>query len=189
MEAIVRENGAMPATIALLDGEILVGVDDAQLERLADPAARPLKVSSRDLANVLVSVGGGGGVEKALACYRNVLEAQQLPRLCKLVRMAKTVARNLEPRRRLPLLAHAANIRVFATGGIGGVHRGASSSRLQYFALKKQTIAAVLSKASTSPPILSRFRVIRSPSFVRVQSRFWTFQKRLSCSKRWAFRS
>lgn len=56
MEAIVRETGATPATIALLDGKIHVGLDNTELERLADPSARPFKVSTRDLATALVSV-------------------------------------------------------------------------------------------------------------------------------------
>jgi pseudouridine-5'-phosphate glycosidase len=88
MEQIVREAGATPATIAVVDGRICVGMDDADLQRLAaDSGAR--KLSARDLA-AAVAAGASGGT---------------------------TVAGTLR-------VAAMAGIRVFATGGIGGVHRG-----------------------------------------------------------------
>jgi pseudouridine-5'-phosphate glycosidase len=91
MEQIVRENGAVPATIAILDGKVCVGLNEEQLELLAtDKNVR--KVSRRDLA-VAVAKGMNG---------------------------ATTVATTT-------LIAYAAGIRVFATGGIGGVHRGYSN--------------------------------------------------------------
>jgi pseudouridine-5'-phosphate glycosidase len=89
MEAQVRENGATPATIALLDGVIYVGLDAAQLEGMARPAERR-KISVRDFAPAMVQKASGG----------------------------TTVAGTL-------LAAQAAGIQVFATGGIGGVHRDA----------------------------------------------------------------
>jgi pseudouridine-5'-phosphate glycosidase len=86
MEASVRAKGSLPATIAILDGRLLIGLDDNQLENLVD--GRPLrKVSRRDLASALVSAASGG----------------------------TTVAGTL-------FAAHMAGVRVFATGGIGGVH-------------------------------------------------------------------
>jgi pseudouridylate synthase len=89
IEAAVRAGGATPATVAVIDGEPHVGLDDAALDRLAgDPAA--VKASVRELA----SVAAGGGVG------------------------ATTVASTAH-------LAARAGIRVFATGGLGGVHRGA----------------------------------------------------------------
>jgi pseudouridine-5'-phosphate glycosidase len=89
MEAIVREQGAVPATMAVLDGRVRVGVSDAELEYLA--TARGIrKVSRRDLP-VVVAQGGDG---------------------------ATTVAATAT-------IAAWAGISVFATGGIGGVHRGA----------------------------------------------------------------
>jgi pseudouridine-5'-phosphate glycosidase len=88
MEAAVREQGATPATIAILDGQARVGLSDAELRRLADDRAAR-KVSLRDLPLVLTKGGNGG----------------------------TTVAATMH-------LAHRATIRVFATGGIGGVHRG-----------------------------------------------------------------
>jgi len=91
VEAAVRENGAVPAAIAVFDGELCVGLDRAQLERLAtDKDIR--KISRRDLPIA---------VAHRLDC-------------------ATTVATTA-------FLAHRAGIRVFATGGIGGVHRGFSA--------------------------------------------------------------
>ncbi len=87
MESRVREQGAVPATVALLDGKIRVGINDAELERLAN-AKDPVKVSRRDFAKAIVKKLDGG----------------------------TTVAGTM-------LAATQAGIRVFATGGIGGVHR------------------------------------------------------------------
>ncbi len=87
MEAKVRAEGAVPATIALLDGMIRVGINEAELEHLAN-AKDPVKVSRRDFAKVIIKKLDGG----------------------------TTVAGTM-------LAASQAGIRVFATGGIGGVHR------------------------------------------------------------------
>jgi len=92
IEAAVRSCGAVPATIAILDGQVRVGLDDRALDRIATDAA-VVKSSIRDLGSVLAS--------RALG--------------------ATTVASTA-------YLAHRAGIRVFATGGLGGVHRGASTS-------------------------------------------------------------
>ena len=87
MESIIRAKGAVPATIAILNGEICVGLDATQIERLASGKG-VRKISRRDLAIA---------VANHLDC-------------------ATTVATTA-------LIAHRAGIRVFATGGIGGVHR------------------------------------------------------------------
>lgn len=92
VEAIVREHGAMPATVALMGGRIKVGLKDEELEALAT-AKDVAKASRRDLAFVLASGGFG----------------------------ATTVTTTM-------MVAAMAGIRVFATGGIGGVHRGAAES-------------------------------------------------------------
>ncbi len=94
MQAAVREEGAVPATIAVLDGEPRVGLSDEELTRLAQLAAlaseqAARKVSLRDLP-IVTAQGANGGTTVAATMY----------------------------------LAHQAGIRVFATGGIGGVHRG-----------------------------------------------------------------
>jgi len=89
VERIVRENGAVPATIAVLDGRMRVGLDDDTLERLGQ-AQGIAKLSRRDLP-VILGRGGDG---------------------------ATTVSATM-------IIAHLAGIRIFVTGGIGGVHRGA----------------------------------------------------------------
>jgi pseudouridine-5'-phosphate glycosidase len=92
LEQLVRAGGAVPATIAVLDGRVRVGLDAIALERLAaDPAVT--KASVRDLPPLLARGGDG----------------------------ATTVASTA-------LLAHRVGVRVFATGGLGGVHRGASAT-------------------------------------------------------------
>jgi len=93
MEATIRTEGAVPATIALLDGHIVIGLSDAELERLATTDEPVAKASRRGLAVALA--------QKSLA--------------------ATTVAGTLA-------CAALAGIRVFATGGVGGAHRGAAQT-------------------------------------------------------------
>lgn len=92
-EAIIRENGAVPATCAVIGGWPWVGLDEAQLDYLAQAGQKAVKTSRRDLP--LVAARGLDG--------------------------ATTVAGTM-------ILAAMAGIRVFATGGIGGVHRGAETT-------------------------------------------------------------
>lgn len=92
VEGIIRRNGAIPATIAVIDGRIRVGLDGPALERLAAAKGIP-KASRRDLA-ALVAGGRSGGT---------------------------TVAATM-------IAAAATGIPLFATGGIGGVHRGAEQT-------------------------------------------------------------
>jgi pseudouridine-5'-phosphate glycosidase len=92
MEAAVRQNGAVPATVGLLEGRIVVGANSSQLERLALDK-NPAKVSRADFGPVLAAKQTG----------------------------ATTVAATM-------LVSASAGIRFFATGGIGGVHRGAQHS-------------------------------------------------------------
>jgi pseudouridine-5'-phosphate glycosidase len=92
VEADCRAHNAVPATIAVLDGQILVGTTPAQLEALAD-AKHPLKLSRADLG-FAVAMGRTGGT---------------------------TVSATM-------ICAALAGISVFATGGIGGVHRGGETS-------------------------------------------------------------
>jgi pseudouridylate synthase len=89
MEQIVRSENATPATIAVMDGKIQVGISPAQLEQIAN-ADDAIKVSLRDIATALVRRVPGG----------------------------TTVAGTM-------YIAEKAGIRVFATGGIGGVHKEA----------------------------------------------------------------
>lgn len=93
VEAEVRVHGAVPATIAILQGRLKVGLSPAEIEQLGLGGREVVKVSRRDVAFV-VAAGQSG---------------------------ATTVASTM-------LIAAMAGIRVFATGGIGGVHRGAATS-------------------------------------------------------------
>lgn len=92
VEAIVRDNGAVPATTALVSGKLRVGLDTDDLERLASEKD-VVKASSRDLAAIAVRKGSAG----------------------------TTVSATMR-------LAALAGIPVFATGGVGGVHRGAEQT-------------------------------------------------------------
>ncbi|MCL7409947.1 pseudouridine-5'-phosphate glycosidase [Marivivens donghaensis] len=121
VEAEVRENGAAPATIAVIDGVLCIGLDDAQLEMFgqADGVA---KLSRADIAACLASGGTG----------------------------ATTVAATM-------IAAHHAGISVFATGGIGGVHRGADqtfdiSADLPELAQTPVTVVAAGAKAILDLP-------------------------------------
>lgn len=98
LEAIVREAGAIPATVGIIAGRPRVGLSDPEIERLAIGAQKevqisntqsPIKVSLRDLGRAAVERLDGGTTVAATA-----------------------------------FLARRAGLRVFATGGIGGVHRG-----------------------------------------------------------------
>jgi pseudouridylate synthase len=91
LEEIVRENGAIPATIAVFDGQFHVGLTENQLQQLAE-RKDIRKISRRDLPIA---------VAKKLNC-------------------ATTVSTTM-------FIAHRVGIKVFATGGIGGVHRGFSA--------------------------------------------------------------
>ncbi len=92
LESAVRENGAIPATIGILDGRLRIGLSAAELARLAD-APGVVKVNPGNMAALIASGGSG----------------------------STTVAATL-------FAAARAGIRVFATGGIGGVHRGATET-------------------------------------------------------------
>lgn len=90
VEEIIREKGAVPATIAIINGKPTVGISHSEIEHLGKKGADVTKVSSRDIA--IISSKGEDG--------------------------ATTVAGTM-------IIAELVGIRVFATGGIGGVHRGA----------------------------------------------------------------
>lgn len=92
IEQMVRDRGAVPATIGMIGGDLVVGLDDAELARLAS-ADGVAKLSVRDLA-----VAAAAGVDGATT-------------------VASTSA-----------IAAAAGIEVFATGGLGGVHREACAT-------------------------------------------------------------
>lgn len=88
LQEIVRETGATPATIAIIDGRLSVGLNDDQINVLAN-SGDIRKISTRDIS-VAVAQGWNGATTVASTTW----------------------------------IAHRAGIKVFATGGIGGVHRG-----------------------------------------------------------------
>lgn len=121
VETTVRDNGAVPATIAVMDGVLCVGLEDAQLTKLAQTKS-VAKLSRADLA-VCMAQGGTG---------------------------ATTVAATM-------IAARIAGIQVFATGGIGGVHRGAElsfdvSADLQELAQTPVTVVCAGAKAILDLP-------------------------------------
>lgn len=92
VEKLIRDNGAVPATIALMDGKIKIGLSDDELECLGNSKG-VAKASRRDLPYLLATKQTG----------------------------ATTVAATM-------ICAELADIKIFATGGIGGVHRGAETT-------------------------------------------------------------
>ncbi|MBM7117031.1 pseudouridine-5'-phosphate glycosidase [Archangium primigenium] len=116
-EEAVRRAGAVPAPIAVVDGEVWVGLEEAQMRRLAEGKERLLKLASRDLPVAIAQKATGG----------------------------TTVSATCE-------VAAAAGIRVFATGGIGGVHRGVSEHldiSQDIWALQRFPVAVVCAGAKS----------------------------------------
>lgn len=93
VEQTIRDNGAVPATIAIIGGRLKAGLSHEEIEYLGKSGRNVAKASRRDLA-ALVAAGKDG---------------------------ATTVTTTM-------IIAHMAGISVFATGGIGGVHRGAETT-------------------------------------------------------------
>ena len=119
VEAIIRAGGAVPATIAVLDGKIRIGLSEGELELLGQ-SPDAMKVSRRDLPYLLCGPRStpcvarhSGGASKLGAAQRLLVPSGRIG--------ATTVAATM-------ICAALAGIRVFVTGGIGGVHRGAETS-------------------------------------------------------------
>ncbi|MGL4653032.1 pseudouridine-5'-phosphate glycosidase [Cetobacterium sp.] len=93
VEKIIRENGAIPATIAILNGKLKVGLTKEEIDYLGKKGLDVTKASRRDIPAILASEDDG----------------------------ATTVASTM-------IIAALAGVKVFATGGIGGVHRGAETT-------------------------------------------------------------
>jgi len=129
LEAVVRDEGAEPATVAVMDGRVRVGLDEESLERLATEE-NPLKVSWRDMASATASGRDGG----------------------------TTVAATL-------LAAANTGIAVFATGGIGGVHRGADKSfdiSADLMALAQTPVAVVCAGAKSILDLAKTLEVLET---------------------------
>jgi len=93
VEKIIRDNGAIPATIAIIEGKLVVGLEKEQIEYLGKAGQKVIKTSRRDIPFIVAAKKDG----------------------------ATTVASTM-------ILAQMAGIKVFATGGIGGVHREAETT-------------------------------------------------------------
>ncbi len=93
VEQVIRDNGAIPATIAILQGKLVVGLNNQQIEHLGKEGSNVIKTSRRDIPFIVAAKKDG----------------------------ATTVASTM-------ILAQMAGIKVFATGGIGGVHRQAETT-------------------------------------------------------------
>ncbi|SEW17127.1 pseudouridine-5'-phosphate glycosidase [Aliiroseovarius sediminilitoris] len=150
VEAVIRENGAVPATIAILDGRLHIGLTDTELETLGQ-AQNVAKLSRADLA-ACIATGGTG---------------------------ATTVAATM-------IAAHLAGIEVFATGGIGGVHRGAETSfdisaDLQELAKTPVTVVGAGAKAILDlPKTLEVLETLGVPVIAYGQTDFPAFWSRSS---------
>lgn len=150
VEAEIRRQGAVPATIAIMDRRIHIGLTDAQLDALGQ-AKSVAKLSRADLAACLASGGTG----------------------------ATTVAATM-------ICAHLAGIRVFATGGIGGVHRGAEASfdisaDLRELAETPVTVVAAGAKAILDlPKTLEYLETLGVPVIACGQDDFPAFWSRSS---------
>ncbi|MCB0639206.1 MAG: pseudouridine-5'-phosphate glycosidase [Lewinella sp.] len=123
VEATVREQGAVPATIAILDGKLRAGLSVEEIETLGQLGQEVTKASRRDLPFLLARRAPG----------------------------ATTVAATM-------IIADLAGIRLFATGGIGGVHRGATmtmdiSADLQELARTKVAVVSAGAKAILDLPL------------------------------------
>ena len=93
VEQIIRDNGAVPATIAIINGRLRAGLSADEIDYLGKKGREVAKVSRRDLPVIVAEKGDG----------------------------ATTVTTTM-------IIAHMAGIDVFATGGVGGVHRGAETT-------------------------------------------------------------
>ena len=93
VEKIIRDNGAIPATTAIVGGKLKVGLTEEEIEYLGKAAEKVAKTSRRDIPFIVARKADG----------------------------ASTVATTM-------IIANLAGIKVFATGGVGGVHRGAETS-------------------------------------------------------------
>jgi pseudouridine-5'-phosphate glycosidase len=153
IEQNVRDGGAVPATIAIIDGVVRVGLTSAELEILGDPKSNVTKVSTRDLGPIIATGGHG----------------------------ATTVSATTH-------IAMLAGIKFFATGGLGGVHRGAAetwdvSADLMTLAMNQITIVcagvksildigATLERLETIGVTVAGYGTETFPGFYRADSGF-----------------
>lgn len=150
VEEDIRANGAVPATIAILKGQLCIGLEEAELSELAQ-AKNVRKVSRADFATTMAAGQTG----------------------------ATTVAATM-------IAANLAGIEVFATGGIGGVHRGAAqsfdiSADLREFTLSPVNVIAAGAKAILDiPKTLEVLETLGVPVITYAQDDFPAFWARSS---------
>ncbi len=150
VERIVRDGGAIPATIAVIGGRVKLGLNEDEFERIGR-AGHVLKLSRADLPHAIA--GGRDG--------------------------ATTVAATM-------LLADSAGVRIFATGGIGGVHRGAErtfdiSADLYELARTPVTVVCAGAKALLDlPATLEMLETLGVPAIVYRSDEFPAFWSRKS---------
>lgn len=150
VEEDIRANGAVPATITILKGQLCIGLEDAELSELAQ-AKNVRKVSRADFATTMAAGQTG----------------------------ATTVAATM-------IAANLAGIEVFATGGIGGVHRGAAhsfdiSADLREFTLSPVNVIAAGAKAILDiPKTLEVLETLGVPVITYAQDDFPAFWARSS---------
>ncbi len=150
VERIIRDGGAIPATIAVIGGRVKVGLNEDELERLGR-ASDVLKLSRADLPHAIAAGRDG----------------------------ATTVAATM-------LLADGAGVRIFATGGIGGVHRGAErtfdiSADLYELARTPVTVVCAGAKALLDiPATLEMLETLGVPAIVYRSGEFPAFWSRES---------
>ena len=153
IEQSVRDGGAIPATIAIINGVVRIGLTPEELEILGDPKSDVVKVSTRDLGAILATKGHG----------------------------ATTVSATTH-------LSMLAGIKFFATGGLGGVHRGAVetwdvSADLMTLAMNQITIVcagvksildigATLERLETIGVTVVGYGTDKFPGFYRADSGF-----------------
>lgn len=153
IEQSVRDGGAVPATIAIIDGVVRVGLTEQELSILGDPTSDVVKVSTRDLGAIIAKNGHG----------------------------ATTVSATTH-------IAMLAGIKYFATGGLGGVHRGAAetwdvSADLMTLAMSQITIVcagvksildigATLERLETIGVTVAGYGTDKFPGFYRADSGF-----------------
>lgn len=153
IEQSVRDGGAIPATIAIINGVVRIGLTPEELEILGDPKSNVVKVSTRDLGAILATKGHG----------------------------ATTVSATTH-------LSMLAGIKFFATGGLGGVHRGAAetwdvSADLMTLAMNQITIVcagvksildigATLERLETIGVTVVGYGTDKFPGFYRADSGF-----------------
>lgn len=119
VEQAVRDNGACPATLAIIGGVIKIGLTPEEIDYIGRKGPEAAKVSRRDIAGVIARSGDG----------------------------ATTVAATM-------IFAAMAGIRIFATGGIGGVHRGAETTMDISADLEELAVTPVLVVCSGAKSIL-----------------------------------